>query len=66
MEYRNDRHIECPFYKRGDQKWTKIICEGGEIRLPGPELREFELRYCAGGWRYCGIARMLELKWARK
>ncbi len=62
----SNKSWSCPFFKWDEPQ--AVRCEGGRLAFPDRQTtRDFTGRYCAGerGWKYCGIARVLELYYER-
>jgi len=62
-----NRHMywQCPFFK-WDGK-MEVSCEGGRVKFPEAEdAKGYFEKYCAGDWKNCSIARMLNQYYDRE
>lgn len=62
--------VLCPYYMHDDPKTCSITCEGmlpgssvNSHFLDGPSIRRQINKYCAGDYKRCPWARMMEFKY---
>lgn len=55
----SNRVFLCPFFTSANTA-DRVNCEGGRVMMPGRDTtRDYSVRYCAGDWKQCSIARSL-------